>query len=75
MHYHDAKTNKDVIFQEKVYLVRVIIVYTDDNKSQSKEKAKVEFDYAGKTYFFTAYANRFTQVYQVVGVTSLLDRR
>lgn len=75
MHYYDAKTKKDVTFNEKVYLVRVIIVYTDDKKSQSKEKAQIEFDYAGKTYSFTAYANRFSQVYQVVGVTSLLDKR
>ena len=75
MHYYDAQANKDVIFKENVYLVRVKIVYTNDNKSQSKEKAEIEFDYAGKTYAFTAYANRFTQVYQIVGVTSLLDRK
>lgn len=74
MHYYDAKTKKDVIFNEKVYLVRAKIVYTDDKKSQSRDNAEIEFDYAGKTYSFTAYANRFTQIYQVVGIASLLDR-
>jgi len=75
MHYYDAKTKKDIIFNEKVYLVRAILVYTDDKKSQSKDKTEIEFDYEGKTYSFTAYSNHFTQIYQVVGVTSLLDRK
>ncbi|SHK84955.1 hypothetical protein SAMN05444266_101361 [Chitinophaga jiangningensis] len=75
MHYYDVKIKKDVVLNEKVYIVRAIIVYTDDKKSRSKENTTIAFDYEGKTYSFTSYANRFTQVYQVVGVVSLLDKK
>ncbi|MEC5145472.1 hypothetical protein UNH65_18080 [Chitinophaga sp. 180180018-2] len=74
-HYYDSVTKHDVGIKENIYLVRVNIIYVDDNNSRSPEKAKIEFEYDGKQYLFTAYANRFTQVYQVVGVTSVLDRR
>jgi hypothetical protein len=75
MHYYDPQTKRDVLFKEKIYLVRAKIVYTDDNKSMSVENTEIEFDHAGNRYLFTAYANRYTQIYQVVGVRSVLDKK
>lgn len=75
MHYSDSTSGNDALFSEKVYLIRVKIKYTDDKKSLSRERSEIKFDYDGKTYSFTGYANRYVQVYQVVGVLSLLDKK
>jgi len=75
LHFVDSKSTQDALFKEKVYLVRVKLVFTDDKKSLSEEKAEIKFDHSGQTYSFTAYANRYLQVYQVVGVISRLDKK
>lgn len=75
LHFVDSKNSNDALFTEMVHLVRVKLIYTDDKKSLSEEKAEIRFDYSGQTYSFTAYANRYLQIYQVVGVVSQLDRK
>ncbi|WP_044219519.1 hypothetical protein [Chitinophaga pinensis] len=75
LHYLDSKSKSDAILSEKVHLVRVKVVYTENKKSLSNEKAEIRFDFQDKLYSFTAYANRYLQVYQVVGVISKLDRK
>ena len=75
LHFIDSKNSHDALFTEKVHLVRVKLIYTDDKKSLSKEKSEIRFDYSGQTYSFIAYANRYLQIYQVVGVNSQLDRK
>lgn len=70
MHYVDGKLNQDVAMKEKIYIVRVRLAYSFQDKSVSQQKMSTKFDYKGKNYTFTTYSSFNGDIYRMNALDS-----